>query len=191
MTLEDDKAAVRRAAQARRKVAHAAGQGQQDATDRLATVLNPWRGAVLSGFLPIGTEIDPCPAMMAHDGPVCVPVVTGRGRPLAFRAWHPGVALVDNGFGVKVPADGDWLVPRVLIVPLLAFDRRGYRLGYGGGFYDRTLAGLRAAGEVLAVGFAFAAQELDEVPTGPLDQPLDLIVTETEVVTPGAGFLPG
>ncbi|MFN6979966.1 MAG: 5-formyltetrahydrofolate cyclo-ligase [Gemmobacter sp.] len=177
MTLAEAKAALRRAAFAARRAAHAAGQG--DAAGHLAAALAPHRGAVLAGYMPMRTEIDPLPAMAAHAGPVCVPVVTGPGQPLAFRAWSPGAAMVPGGFGVMVPAAGDWLVPQVLIVPLLAFDRQGYRLGYGGGFYDRTLAALRAAGPVTAIGFAFAAQAVAAVPREGTDARLDLIVTET------------
>ena len=84
-------------------------------------------------------------------------------------------------FGALIPVEGAWVEPQVLIVPLVGFDARGYRLGYGGGFYDRTLEGLRARGEVLAVGFAFAAQEMAEVPIEPTDQRLDVMVTETAV----------
>ena len=89
--------------------------------------------------------------------------------------------MIAGDFGALIPAEGPWLVPQVLIVPLLSFDARGYRLGYGGGFYDRTLEGLRARGPVLAVGFAFAAQEVDTVPTEPTDQRLDAVVSETGV----------
>jgi 5-formyltetrahydrofolate cyclo-ligase len=85
-----------------------------------------------------------------------------------------------------VPAEGDWIEPEVLIVPLLQFDRRGYRLGYGGGYYDRTLQRLRSARPTVAIGFAFAAQEVAEVPTEHTDQRLDLIVTEVEVIGPFA-----
>jgi 5-formyltetrahydrofolate cyclo-ligase len=91
------------------------------------------------------------------------------------------VKLVEGVFKAMIPEDGAWVEPSVLIVPLLAFDARGYRLGYGGGFYDRTLEGLRARGPVLAVGFAFAAQEVAEVPTDATDQRLDAVVTERGV----------
>ena len=89
--------------------------------------------------------------------------------------------MMPGEFGAAIPAEGAWIEPEVLIVPLLAFDARGYRLGYGGGFYDRTLEGLRARGPVLAVGFAFDAQEVAEVPTEPTDQRLDAVVTESGV----------
>ena len=177
MTLAARKAEARRAAAAARGLAHAGGQGQ--AAELLADWLAPLRGRVLSGYMPIRSEIDPLPAMAAHDGPVCVPVIVAPGEPLRFREWGPGCPLTEGPFGARVPAEGAWLEPEVLIVPLLAFDRRGFRLGYGGGFYDRTLERLRARHPVTAVGFAFAAQELPEVPTEPTDQPLDAILTET------------
>ncbi len=130
------------------------------------------------------TEIDPLLAMGGHAGPVGVPVIIGKGQPLRFRTWTPKAAMVPGEFGAQVPETGDWMEPAVLIVPLLAFDRRGYRLGYGGGFYDRTLEGLRARGSVLAVGFAFAAQEVAAVPHDATDQQLDLIVTDAGVIVP-------
>jgi 5-formyltetrahydrofolate cyclo-ligase len=179
MTMTEIKAEARKAAFAARKTAFAAGQGQAAAL--LADVLAPYRGAVLSGYMPMRTEIDPLPAMAAHDGPVCVPVIMGKGLPLRFRLWAPGCAMVTGAFGALIPAEGPWLVPEVVIVPLVAFDARGFRLGYGGGFYDRTLEGLRARQATLAIGFAFAAQEQGEVPIEPTDQRLDMIVTEAGV----------
>ena len=180
MTLADTKAEARRAAFSRRKTAFAAGQGQ--AAELLADLLAGHSGKVLSGYMPMRTEIDPLPAMAAHQGPVGVPVIPGKDVPLRFREWSPGCALEEGEFGALIPAEGAWLEPQVLIVPLLAFDRRGYRLGYGGGFYDRTLERLRAMHPVTAIGFAFSAQEVDEVPIEPTDQPLDAIVTELGMV---------
>ncbi len=174
--MTDAKAEARAAAFARRAEAFAAGQGQAAAI--LAEVLKAEAGRVLSGYMPMRSEIDPLPAMAAHQGPVCVPVIEGKGLPLRFRAWTPGARMVEGAFKALIPAEGDWLVPEVLIVPLLAFDARGYRLGYGGGFYDRTLAGLRAQGPVLAIGFAFAAQEVGDLPVDAFDQRLDAVVTE-------------
>lgn len=173
------KADARKSAFAARKVAFAKGQGQ--AAEILADVLSQFRGRTLAGYMPMRTEIDPLPAMAAHDGPVGVPVILGKGQPLKFREWMPGCAMIEGEFGALIPAEGPWVEPEVLIVPLVGFDGRGFRLGYGGGFYDRTLEGLRAHHRTIAIGFAFAAQEMPEVPIEPTDQRLDMIVTETGV----------
>ena len=177
------KAAARQAAFAVRKVAFASAikAGQGEAAAHLAAVLAGCEG-VLSGYMPMRTEIDPLPAMALYAGPVCVPVVPGRDVPLHFRQWQPGCAMVAGNFGALIPAAGAWLEPQVLIVPLLAWDRRGYRLGYGGGYYDRTLARLRLLRPTMAIGFAFAAQEVAAVPTEATDQPLDMMVTEAGVL---------
>ena len=121
-------------------------------------------------------------ATMANDGPVGVPVIEAKGSPLAFHRWRPGCAMEPGLFGAAVPANGVEIIPQVVIVPLVAFDRKGGRLGYGGGFYDRTLEYLRMRGRVFAVGFAYAAQEAKELPLEPTDQPLDAIVTEQETL---------
>jgi len=182
VTLAEIKAAARAEAFARRKDAFAA-RGATDCNGLIETLADH-AGRRLSGYMPMRTEIDCLPAMAAHRGPVGVPVIMGKGRPLQFRRWHPEVRMVTGAFGALIPETGDWLEPEVLIVPLLAFDRAGYRLGYGGGFYDRTLEGLRRRGPVVAIGFAFAAQEVDRVPIEDTDQRLDLIVTEREVIRP-------
>ncbi len=170
---------MRKAAYARRRPAFEAGQGQAAAL--LSGYLTQFKGLALAGYMPMRTEIDPMPAMAAHQGPVGVPVIMARATPLQFRAWGPEAQMVAGEFGALIPATGDWIEPSVLIVPLLAFDARGYRLGYGGGFYDRTLAAFRARGPVIAVGFAFAAQRVDAVPTDEHDQRLDAVVTEQGV----------
>lgn len=179
------KAEARKLAFARRKAAFAALG--PDHAGLLTDVLAPHKGKVLAGYMPMRTEISPLGAMSAHatHGPVCVPVIQGKGLPLRFARWTLGGAMVAGEFGAEVPGVLDWLEPEVLIVPLVAFDRRGGRLGYGGGFYDRTLAGLRARGPVLAVGFAYAAQEAGALPLEATDQPLDLIVTEADVIACG------
>lgn len=185
MTLTELKAQARADAFARRKTAFAA-RSAMDA-DHLRRVLEAHRGKVLAGYMPMRTEIDCLPAMAAHHaagGRVCVPVIPGQGVPLRFHEWSPDARMVEGAFKALIPEGGAELVPQVLIVPLLAFDRRFYRLGYGGGFYDRTLEGLRARGPVTAIGFAFAAQEMAEVPIEPTDQRLDLIVTEAGVLVP-------
>lgn len=179
MTLDDEKSEARKAAFAARKAAFAMGQGQ--AADHLAQLLAPHAGKVLAGYMPMRTEIDPLAAMAAHRGPVCVPVIPGKAMPLTFREWTPGCALESGDFGALIPVAGAWLEPQVLIVPLVGFDARGYRLGYGGGFYDRTLERLRAMHPVVAIGFAFDAQELPQVPVDQYDARLDYIVTESGV----------
>jgi 5-formyltetrahydrofolate cyclo-ligase len=177
--MNDIKALARKAAFGVRKAAYASGQGQ--AAELLGDMLASHSGKALAGYMPMRTEIDPLPAMARHQGAVGVPVIMAAASPLRFREWGPGVAMMAGEFGALIPAEGAWVEPQVVIVPLLAFDARGYRLGYGGGFYDRTLAGLRARGPMLAVGFAFAAQEVAEVPIDGFDQRLDGVVTEREV----------
>ncbi|WP_108483068.1 5-formyltetrahydrofolate cyclo-ligase [Oceaniglobus ichthyenteri] len=184
MTIADEKATARTAAFARRKTAF--DTAMPGAGGLLSSVLAGHRGVPVSGFLPIRTEIDPTPAMAeaAAHGPVGVPVIMGRGQPLRFALWTPDCDLVRGPFGAMVPAKPDWMVPEILIVPLLAFTRNGGRLGYGGGYYDRTLEQLRATAPTLAIGFAFSAQEADTLPLEPTDQPLDMIVTDRAVLTP-------
>ncbi|MDE1937427.1 MAG: 5-formyltetrahydrofolate cyclo-ligase [Alphaproteobacteria bacterium] len=143
------------------------------------------QGAVVSGYWPIRDEADPRGLMgaFAEKGHVlALPRVAERAAPLVFHRWRPGDATLIDMFGLTEPlASADIAVPSLLLVPLLAFDAAGYRLGYGGGYYDRTLAGLRADGDVLAVGVAYAGQEVAAVPHHDYDQRLDMIVTENGV----------
>ena len=181
------KANLRREASARRKAAHAAHpQAGLTLAQHFRTAINLPAGVGVSGFWPMGDEIDVKPLLAqlhAAGHPIGLPVVLGKGQPLIFRAWHPGLALVAGGFKTEVPPPSSpELVPQALIVPLLAFDAEGYRLGYGGGFYDRTLEKLRKSGaRPLAVGVAFAAQHVARVPRDAYDQPVDWIVTEKSV----------
>lgn len=181
--LAEIKAAARKAGFARRKAAFDSAAPGQAA--HLSQVLAGHRGVALSGYMPIRTEINPLPAMeeAAAHGPVGVPVITGEGQPLLFARWEPGCAMTDGPFGAKIPAEASYFEPEIVIVPLVAFDRNGGRLGYGGGFYDRTLEGLRAKRPTLAIGFAFSAQEAAHVPLEPTDQPLDMLITEAGVIT--------
>jgi 5-formyltetrahydrofolate cyclo-ligase len=181
--MTDVKAQARADAFARRAAAFAAGQGHAVAI--LTEFLSDHSGKTLSGYMPMRTEIDPLAAMARHHGLVGVPVIIGKGQPLRFREWTPTAKMVEGTFKALIPEEGAWVEPEVLIVPLLAFDSRGYRLGYGGGFYDRTLEGLRAKGPVVAVGYAFAAQEVEEVPIDATDQRLDAVVTERGVTVFG------
>jgi len=176
------------AALRRRGAAAAAIEAGAWLRDRALGALTLPLGAVVSGYWPLPDELDPRPLLTAlHDrGHVIgLPVVVGRGLPLIFRRWRPGQALVKGSFKVETPPESaDVVTPAVVLAPLLAFDRAGYRLGYGGGFYDRTIAGFRSRGSLLAVGLAFAAQEVAAVPHGPSDEPLDWIVTEREAIGP-------
>ena len=186
MSLAEAKAALRSDLYARRNAPHAArAEKDPTANARLLARLAEEPARVVSGFLPIRTEIDPRPTMAALDAEdrrICVPVVEAKGAPLRFREWRPGAPLVPGPFGAMVPAEGDWLEPEALICPLIGWDRAGWRLGYGGGFYDRTLERLRALRPTLAIGFAYAAQELDAAPREPTDQRLDAMVTEEETI---------
>jgi 5-formyltetrahydrofolate cyclo-ligase len=178
------KASARKAGFAARKAAFegaGAAQTVARANAHLAQILAQNEGAVLAGYMPMRSEIDPLPAMRGHKGALCVPVIDAPATPLRFAAYCEGDALQMGAFGARIPALLRYLTPRILIVPLLAFDGRGYRLGYGGGFYDRTLQGLRAGGPVLAIGFAFGAQKVAEVPIDAFDQRLDMIITENGV----------
>jgi 5-formyltetrahydrofolate cyclo-ligase len=177
------KDAARKAAFARRKAAHEAANGTGAAL--LSEILAGYRGMPISGYMPIRTEIDPLPAMAeaAAHGPVGVPVIQGAGQPLLFSRWEPGCALKEGPFGAKIPEIDAFFEPVLLVVPLVAFDRAGGRLGYGVGFYDRTLEMLRARRPTLAVGFAYAAQEAENLPLEETDQPLDMVATETEVIS--------
>jgi 5-formyltetrahydrofolate cyclo-ligase len=169
---------------ARRRAAHSAAAGEAAARHFLAAApLSP--RAVVSAYWPMGEELDPRPLMRAlHEvgHRVCLPVVVERAAPLAFRAWTPETALAPNVFGTLAPpVDAPVVRPDALLVPLLGFDRAGWRLGYGGGYYDRTLRDLRSHGGALAIGFAYAAQEVGALPREPFDEPLDWIVTEAGV----------
>ncbi|MGP1358224.1 5-formyltetrahydrofolate cyclo-ligase [Roseicyclus sp.] len=187
-TAPDPKAALRKAAFAARKAAFAeAATAVPEATRHLLAEIGSAEGRIVSGYMPIRTELDPVPAMAAlhaQGARICVPVIAGRGLPLDFAEWRPGAAMVEGPFGALIPEDGAPLEPDTLIVPLVAFDRGMARLGYGGGFYDRTLARLRATGRPRAIGFAFAAQEVPRLPSDPTDAPLDVIVTERGILRP-------
>jgi 5-formyltetrahydrofolate cyclo-ligase len=181
--------AALRAEQRRRRGAIAARLGGMAAEAVAHQIVREFRlppATIVSGYWPLADEFDPRPAMdrLAWLGhPLALPRVQGRGRPLAFHAWQPGDRLLAGPFQVMEPSpDASVVHPRILLVPLLAFDRMGRRLGYGAGYYDMALRDLRAQSLApFAIGVAFAAQEVDEVPTGPRDQTLDAVVTERQV----------
>ena len=149
-------------------------------------ILSQKNKPVVSGYLPMRSELNPLPlvAKLQNLGfPICMPVVVEKAKPLLFRLWQPDVATVSSPMGVIEPVEGEEKEPEILIVPLLAFDRKGYRLGFGGGFYDATIAALRKDGKKNnCVGFAFSGQEIAEVPRESFDERLDWIVTEKEAI---------
>lgn len=163
---------------------------RRDRSTRLAGIdLSPLMlppQAAVSAYMAMGAEIDPAPlvARLNREGhPICLPVVQPRGQPLVFRQWAPGDPLVPRIWGIKEPVDSAPVVePDVLVVPLLAYDRHGYRLGYGGGFYDRTLAKLRARKTIIAIGLGFHEQEVAEVPHADYDERVDWILTPERLI---------
>lgn len=187
MDIDDEKAGLRKALRERRKAAHlqdAPGAARALARNLASLPILP--GATIAGYVAHGSEIDPRPALLdfaraGHD--LCLPVVLAPGRPLIFRAWADGLALEAGEFDIPAPAGGDELLPDVVLVPLVGFDRQGGRLGQGGGFYDRTLPALRAAKPgFAAIGLAFCVQEVASVPRAATDAALDWVVTEKETI---------
>jgi len=194
MSIEETKHVARERALESRSRAHEAASVNpaQDTGQALLRhfldILMPSAEMTVSGYWPVRGEIDVIP-LLSHlhgKGHHCgMPTMVGRTKPLLFREWYPGLEMKEAYFAIPVPGEeAPELVPDLLLVPLLAFDEEGYRLGYGGGYYDRTLAALRARNgrKSMAVGVAYAAQQCDHVPRHDGDQPLDLVVTESGAV---------
>lgn len=188
MDMSEEKAALRKQVFTKRREAHSARDGKElVARDHFLASRLHIGASVIAGYRPIRTEIDPTPLMEAlHQAghTLCVPVIQAAGLPLRFAVWEPGEAMTEGPFGAEVPDELRWVEPELLIAPLVAFDLRCWRLGYGGGFYDRSLEELRAKRTTRAVGYAYAAQEVGEIPREPTDQPLDAIVTEHGLIRP-------
>lgn len=174
---------------------------RREARDLRRTLHNPEAGSAViahwpeawlhcgpvAGYWPLGNELDSRPLLQhlaAQGVAVALPRMLERNTPPVFLPWDAQVALSADAFGILAPGEGQAVVPRLILTPLLAFDRKGGRLGQGGGHYDRVLAGLRPSG-VLAVGLAFAGQEVAEVPLEPHDQRLDWVLTEAEAIRCG------
>lgn len=185
--IDKAKAALRTASLGRRqRLSDREAVASRGVLDNFIAGIDMPPGGVVSGYLPINGEIDVRPllgVLAARGHPVALPVVTARRQPLVFRAWADGAPLEDGPFGTRHPEGAAATVaPDVLVMPLLAFDRSGGRLGYGGGYYDLTLAALRQAKTVLAVGVAFSEQEVPDVPCDADDQPLDWVITDREAI---------
>jgi 5-formyltetrahydrofolate cyclo-ligase len=184
--VEDSKATLRREAAARRDALPAAVR--KAAAEAIASRAFPFAiapGTIVSGFMPLKSEVNPLPLMkkLAEAGAsLALPKIAGRGKPLIMRAWH-GEPLEAGQWGIREPKpEAAEVEPDILLVPLLAFDRAGHRIGYGAGYYDMTIARLRSLKAVTAVGIAFAAQEISAVPTTERDARLDLVLTEHEAI---------
>jgi 5-formyltetrahydrofolate cyclo-ligase len=181
------KATLRRETIARRDALPAAER--QQAAEAIAARPFPVAiapGAIISGFMPLKSEINPLPLLRRYadaGARLVLPAVDGRGKPLRLRAWSIGEKLVAGQWGIREPpASAEEIDPDLMLVPLAAFDRRGSRVGYGAAYYDMTIAGVRSRRPVLAIGIAFAVQEVPEVPVTGRDEPLDLVLTEREVI---------
>jgi 5-formyltetrahydrofolate cyclo-ligase len=187
VSIDNSKTVLRRDALARRDALPAAERAvaAQAIAERAFPVAVP-HGAVISGYSPMKSEFNPVPLMrkLADAGAqLALPVVAGRGKPLTMRAWTFGEELASGVWGIREPkADAPEVFPDILLVPLAAFDRTGHRIGYGAGYYDMTIARLRAMKPVTAIGVAFAAQEINQVPATEFDARLDLVLTEREVI---------
>jgi 5-formyltetrahydrofolate cyclo-ligase len=179
---------LRNQARERRAELAAMDRGLAFAIARLSRLLEIPEGAVVASYWPVRDEADPrdlAIALSSQGHPIALPRIVGPVS-LEFRLWRHGDALSPNPQGIHEPAEHIEVVdPKVLLVPLLAFDKHGYRLGYGGGYYDRTLADLRTSGHIVAIGVAYAGQEMDSLPHDPHDQRLDKIVTENGIRTFG------
>lgn len=154
--------------------------------DRIHTLLRADSPVRIACVWPMPGEVDLRPLYgRLHKGgwQILLPETPPKGSPLLFRQWGPDSLMREGRFGTVYP-DGPIDVPDLILVPMLAFDRRGYRLGYGGGYYDRTLASLPDA---RAIGYACSVQEVNDIPVGPFDVPLPVIVTEKENITPADG----
>jgi 5-formyltetrahydrofolate cyclo-ligase len=174
---------MRRAMLTRRRGVHAA-RGPTAAAELRARVLAalPEKSQIVAGYWPLGDELDCRPALAglcAQGCTVALPVVAGQGMVLIFRRWIESEAMEQGPFGTWHPNTRAPVVePDVLLLPLIAFDRRGHRLGYGAGYYDRTVSALRRQRSVLTIGLAYDEQEVDEVPAAAHDQVMDGIITD-------------
>ncbi len=196
MSVDDAKRALAARATQARQAAHAAGAEAAPGAVRdhllacLAGGIGVRPGVAVAGYWPVGDELDTRPLMAALDatGYVCaLPVVTECDPALVFRRWRRDDALAAGRYGIMQPhAGAARITPDVVLTPLLAFDATGYRLGYGAGYYDRTLRRLRMEGNVTAIGICYAAQAVDDVPHDGGDERLDWIVTEDGAAPTGA-----
>lgn len=177
------KAELRRTMRLRRRDLAAAAPGAAEAAALNLPLDDLPAFAVVAGYHALGSELSAWPTLRrlaAHGARIALPVAPAPDAPLVFRAWFADQPLSPDAMTIPSPTEAaDTLIPQIVIAPLLAFDGAGYRLGQGGGFYDRTLKALRRQGPVFAIGLAYAGQRIERTPREPHDQPLDAILTET------------
>jgi 5-formyltetrahydrofolate cyclo-ligase len=184
---ETSKARLREAALARRDALPAGErQGAAEIVAARAFPLPIRPGVIISGYMPLKSEFNPLPLMRklaATGAALALPVIAGRGKPLIMRAYQFGQELESGVWGIREPkADAPEVAPDILLVPLAAFDRSGGRIGYGAGYYDMTINRLRRVRSIVAIGLAYAVQELPAVPITQHDARLDLVLTERDVI---------
>jgi 5-formyltetrahydrofolate cyclo-ligase len=185
--IENPKAQLRATTLAKRDALPAAERqaGAETIAARKFPVAVP-AGTIVSGFMPMKTEINPLPLLRAlaqRGAQLALPAIAGRGKPLIMRAFKFGDPLKAGQWGIREPVpDAPEVAPDILIVPLACFDRAGHRIGYGAGYYDMTIHALRAQKKMVAIGIAFAAQEIPRVPATERDERLDLVLTERETI---------
>jgi 5-formyltetrahydrofolate cyclo-ligase len=186
-TTSEQKAALRAEALAKRDALPAemrAGAAEQIAARAFPLAVEP--GTIVAGFMPMKSEINPLPLLrkLAAAGvQLALPAIAGRGKPLIMRAYTFGDELARGQWSIREPKpDAAQVDPDILIVPLAAFDRAGHRIGYGAGYYDMTITALRAKKSIAAIGLAFAAQEIPQVPATTRDERLDFVLTERETI---------
>ena len=185
VTATPEKTSLRRQALARRAEEHAVAEAGMRVREHGQRLMARLPGQVVSGYLPIRDELTPVPlltGLLAAGRTLALPVIETKWAPLTFRQWKPGDQLVAAEFGLKEPArQAPAVLPEVLLVPLAAFDAAGFRIGYGGGYYDRTLALYRAERAITAIGIAYDCQEVPPFHHEPHDQMLDFLLTPSGV----------
>lgn len=183
--MTDEKQAIRERALKYRDAIEPHPDWADDAADTFFNIVKEPQGLNIALYFPIGNELDTLPLAdkLWEAGAVCLlPVFNQAERQMRFARWEKNAALLNGPFGVPMPSEPEFIVPDVVVVPLVAFDQKGNRMGHGQGYYDATLEDLRAQQEILVIGWAYAEQAvLMKLPTEDHDQKLDLVITPQRV----------
>jgi 5-formyltetrahydrofolate cyclo-ligase len=186
-SISEQKSVLRAAALAKRDAMPAAErQAAAEAITARGLPVDITPGMIVSGFMPMKSEINPLPLLRkfsAAGAQLALPCIAGRGKPLIMRGWKFGDAFKAGQWGIREPVpEAPEVAPDILIVPLACFDRAGHRIGFGAGYYDMTIRALRQKKKIVAIGIAFAAQEIAAVPATERDERLDFVLTERDVI---------